>query len=209
MGEAAAAEAVAAEPPTGVLTGHRVNVRTEPTLDSDVLFKIDRGQVVEVLGEENGFYLVNTSEGGGVYIYKQYVYVVPDPISASAIQIAGLIEYSKRFLGVRYVMGGGSPSGFDCTGFIVYVLKNYGFDVELSRTPSNMAKSGADVAREDIQPGDLLFFSKVPGYKTITHAALYIGDNKMIHAETKPGITITDIDNPYYACRYVKAKRIL
>ena len=121
-----------------------------------------------------------------------------------------IVEYAKKYLGYKYVLGGSTPkSGFDCSGLTYYVYKQFGYT--LSRTSTAQAKNGKEVAKSDLQPGDLLIFKNQELTK-IGHVGIYIGNNKMIHAsEPGVGVVITDLDarGYNYNKRFVTARRIL
>ena len=121
-----------------------------------------------------------------------------------------IVEYAKKYLGYDYVLGGSTPkSGFDCSGLTSYVYKQFGYT--LSRTSTAQAKNGREVAKSDLQPGDLLIF-KNQALTKIGHVGIYIGNNKMIHAsEPGVGVVITDLDarGYNYNKRYVTARRII
>lgn len=121
-----------------------------------------------------------------------------------------IVEYAKKYLGYDYVLGGASPKkGFDCSGLTYYVYKQFGYT--LSRTSTDQAKNGKEVAKSDLQPGDLLIF-KNQALTKIGHVGIYIGNNKMIHSsEPGVGVVITDLDarGYNYNKRYVTARRIV
>ena len=121
-----------------------------------------------------------------------------------------IADYAQQFLGKPYVSAGTSPStGFDCSGLTYYVYKQFGYT--LSRSASGQASNGREVAKSDLQPGDLVIF-KNNALTKIGHVGIYIGNNKMIHAsEPKTGVIITDIDSKAYKYpqRYYTARRII
>ena len=106
-----------------------------------------------------------------------------------------IVNYAKQFIGVPYVWGGSSPSGFDCSGLVQYVYKHFG--INLPRTTSGQITAGVAVSRNSLQLGDLIFPST-------GHVAIYVGNGQMIHAP-QPGekVKITSI----YA--FYTARRIL
>lgn len=126
--------------------------------------------------------------------------------------INGIISYAKEFLGTPYKYAGTSPIGFDCSGFIYYVLGNFGFNI--TRTSYGMAEFGETVKLAQVKPGDLLFFKgRNLNSKTVGHVALVVeNDNegiKMIHASTSRGVVIDVFTNSsYYVPRFLKAKRL-
>lgn len=117
-----------------------------------------------------------------------------------------VVEYAKRFLGVDYVFGGSSPSGFDCSGFTMYAYKSAG--VNLPHTASGQSNLGVAVSKDELVPGDLVFFET---YKSgVSHAGIYIGSGKFIHASSGKGyVTINNLSDSYYTERYRGATRIL
>ena len=126
--------------------------------------------------------------------------------------INGIISYAKEFLGTPYKYAGTSPIGFDCSGFIYYVLGNFGFNI--TRTSYGMAEFGETVKLAQVKPGDLLFFKgRNLNSKTVGHVALVVENDdegiKMIHASTSRGVVIDVFTNSsYYVPRFLKAKRL-
>ena len=122
-----------------------------------------------------------------------------------------IIEYAKKFMGVPYVWGGMSPSGFDCSGFINYVFKGFGFG--LTRTSYGLAELGKTVRLSELRPGDLMFFKARNLNSTrVGHVALVVdtsdGIIQFIHA-ARTGIRIDTFNNSsYYVPRYIKSKRM-
>ena len=122
-----------------------------------------------------------------------------------------IIKYAKQFMGVPYVWGGMTPSGFDCSGFINYVFRGFGFN--LTRTSYGLAELGTTVSLKNLQPGDLMFFkARNINSKVVGHVALVIdttdGIIQFIHAALT-GIRIDTFNNhSYYVPRYIKSKRL-
>jgi len=115
-----------------------------------------------------------------------------------------VVDYAKKFLGVPYKWGASSGKAFDCSGFVIYIMSK--FNVNLDRTASGQFSSGTKVGRDDLQPGDLVFFTTYK--KGPSHVGIYIGDNKFIHASSGVDrVTITDLDTNYYKKRYLGARR--
>lgn len=127
---------------------------------------------------------------------------------ASAATPDKVIEQSKKYLGVRYVYGGTTPSGgFDCSGFTSYVFKDLG--INLKRTASQQYTQGKAVSKSNLKKGDLVFFAGVGGKGRITHVGIYISNGNMISATTSGGVRIDNMNtNPYWGPRYAGAKRL-
>lgn len=115
---------------------------------------------------------------------------------------SSVISYAKQFLGSKYVYGGTTASGFDCSGFTQYVYKHFG--VTLNRTAAAQYSNGTSVT--NLQAGDLVMFGK----SGINHVGIYIGGNTFIHAANPGrGVTTDTLASGYYKTNYVGARRIL
>lgn len=121
--------------------------------------------------------------------------------TASSKSGSSVVSYAKQFLGCKYVYGGTSPSGFDCSGFTQYVYKHFG--VNLNRTAAAQYSNGKSVT--SLQAGDLVMFGK----SGINHVGIYIGGNTFIHAANKSqGVRTDSMSTGYYKTNYVGARRI-
>lgn len=113
--------------------------------------------------------------------------------------------YALKFEGTPYKFGGTTTAGFDCSGYILHVFKN--FDISLPRTSADQFDVGTPVSKSNLQEGDLVFFANTykPG---ISHTGIYLGDGNVISAESK-GVAISNINtNPYWGPKYAGAKRL-
>lgn len=102
-----------------------------------------------------------------------------------------IVKFAKQFVGNPYVSGGTSlTNGADCSGFVQTIFKTFGY--KLPRTTSEQSRIGTGVSLEDIEVGDIISY----GYgSSVTHSALYIGNNKIVHASTpQGGIRIDNIN---------------
>lgn len=126
--------------------------------------------------------------------------------------IDAMIKYAKSFLGTPYKYSGNTPSGFDCSGFINYVMGDFGF--ELTRTSYGLAELGETVRLSDIRPGDLLFFKgRNVNSSSVGHVAMVVevigSQIKMIHSSTSRGVVVENFNaSSYYVPRFIKAKRL-
>ncbi len=125
--------------------------------------------------------------------------------SAAVTSKAGaVINTARNYMGVPYVWGGTTPSGFDCSGFTQYVLKKNG--VSIPRTTAEQYAAGVSVSKSNLRTGDLVFFTT---YKAgPSHVGFYIGDGNFIHASSSKGVTISNLSSTYYSDRYIGAKRV-
>ena len=121
--------------------------------------------------------------------------------TASTGKGSEVVAYAKTLLGCKYVYGGTTPSGFDCSGFTQYVYKHFG--VNLNRTAAAQYSNGKSVT--SLQAGDLVMFGK----SGISHVGIYIGGNSFIHAANpSKGVRIDSLSSGYYKTNYVGARRI-
>ena len=112
-----------------------------------------------------------------------------------------IVTYAKQYLGYKYVYGGTTPNGFDCSGFTQYVYKHFG--ITLNRTAAAQYSNGKSVS--NLQAGDLVMFGK----SGINHVGIYIGGNSFVHAANKKsGVRIDTLSSGYYKTNYVGARRI-
>ena len=114
---------------------------------------------------------------------------------------SAVVDIAMQYLGVPYVWGGASPSGFDCSGLVVYAYAQLG--VSLPHYTGSLWQLGSPVSRDQLQAGDLVFFNG------LGHMGIYIGGGQMIHApHTGDVVKISDISSGYYAASYVGARRV-
>ncbi|MFQ9248733.1 MAG: C40 family peptidase [Clostridium paraputrificum] len=121
-------------------------------------------------------------------------------VNKSSSQVA---NYAYNFLGRPYVYGANGPNAFDCSGFTSYVYRHFG--VSLPRTASSQFSAGSAVSRNNLAPGDLVFFNTV-GY--LGHVGLYIGGGDFIHAASSGRVKISSLNEGYYRTRYAGARRV-
>lgn len=127
-------------------------------------------------------------------------------------QVEEILKFAKKFLGTPYHYAGATPSGFDCSGFIYYVMGNFGMRV--SRSSPGLAEYGKSVKLAELQPGDLMFFKgRNLNSSSVGHVAMVVevkdGIIKFIHSSTSRGVIIDTFNGSrYYVPRYLKSKRL-
>lgn len=209
----------------GYVNVDTVHLRKEANITSEILDDCVKNQEVTIISESNNWCKV-TANGKDGYIAKKYLSdtkvettsrssdterKVKEEVASEATQVSNkgedIVNYAKQYLGVKYVSGGGTPSGFDCSGFTSYVYKNFGYS--LSRSSVGQASNGVEVAKSNLQLGDIVVFNNSSNSK-IGHVGIYIGGNQFIHASS-PGdvVKITSLSTSYYDTRYVTSRRII
>ncbi|MGY4535029.1 lipoprotein Spr [Pseudomonas sp. TE3786] len=122
-----------------------------------------------------------------------------------------ILAHGLSLVGTRYRFGGTSANtGFDCSGFIGYLFKEEA-GMSLPRSTREMINLDAPlVARDDLQPGDLLFFS-TRGRGRVSHAGIYLGDDQFIHSSSSKsgGVRVDSLDDKYWSRTFIEAKRAL
>lgn len=191
----------------GRVDGSDVRMRAAAGTDSEIVRVTTYGESVEILGVDGEWYKVSAGGKTG-YIRGDYVsFTEPDPSQAPAAGSIGeqIVAFAEQFLGTPYVWAGSSPSGFDCSGFVSYVFKNFGYTV--NRTAASMYTNGVAVDKSELQIGDAVFFAS--SSESIGHVGIYIGDGEFIHSSSGCGyVTISGLDESYYSRMYVGARRI-
>lgn len=119
-----------------------------------------------------------------------------------------LVGYAESFIGTPYVYGSADPSGFDCSGFTSYVYANSA-GIYLPHSAAGQSGYGTPIGRDDLQPGDLVFFCTGGG--GINHVGIYVGGGNFIAANTgsNRGVNIQSINSAYWSGRYECARRLV
>ena len=200
-----------------------VNMRAEPSKNASIVTTLPVNTSVDVYEESNGWSKVKT-QGKEGYISTALLSETKQETSRNTSQArqeenvaqtttnsnppastngTSVVQYAQTYIGSKYVYGGSSPSGFDCSGFTSYVYKQYG--VTLNRTAAGQYSNGVGVSKENLQAGDLVMF----GTSGINHVGIYIGGGMMVHAANPSrGVTTDTINSGYYAKEYVGARRV-
>lgn len=185
----------------GIVSASSLNVRSGPTTGHSKVSSLSSGAQVEILESLDGWYRV-----AGGYVSAEYITIL-DP-GVSKLQ-AEIVAYAHNFLGCAYVLGRSGPTAFDCSGLTQYVYKHFGYSI--NRGATAQLKNGVVVAKENLLPGDLVFFNnKGTGASVATHVGIYIGNGQFLHASSpKVGVVISDLYSTYYKKVYTTARRII
>ncbi len=223
-----------------------VNIRKEPSSTAEVLMIVTQNTALNVVGESGNWYEVETSQGNA-YVSKDVMSDTEIEVtnrgsvdrtssnkteeeaevsntstsnsSTSSTKGEEVVAYAKKFLGVPYVYGGASSSGFDCSGFTMYVFKNFGISMSHSaRAQSKLGdavsfdKSSKSSILNNLEVGDLVFFLDYETMAGIGHCGIYIGDGEFIHASSGSGYCVkinSLLPGEYYNTRLYSARRVL
>lgn len=134
-------------------------------------------------------------------------------VSQSKIDRDSIIEYAKKYLGTPYLYAGNTPKGFDCSGFVSFVFKN--FDLTLPRSSSGYKNLGKALKPEDFKVGDILVFYGYKDRTIVGHLGIICEANgmqsKFIHASSGKAqeVTITALDTEHYTKRFYKCIDVL
>lgn len=213
----------------GTVSASVVNVRSKPDINSEILTKVNKGNRFEYFEKSGDWYRISIAEGRYGWINAQYFDTVNKAASRGQSDTAAaeqteeskaaadatedirdqIVAYAKKFLGVKYVYGGSTPKGFDCSGFVKYVFDH--FKISLARSSKDMGNGGTAIKKADLLPGDLVFFDTNGGLNGINHVGIYIGGGKFIHASSGTGrkVTITSLNDSFYTKTFMRARRYI
>lgn len=191
----------------GRISGNGVRLRKDASYEADTITYLYNGERINVTGVSGEWYKVIYKDYTG-YVYSDYV-TIPEKASGTSSSCSigqSIVDWAMEFLGTGYVYGGSSPSGFDCSGFTYYLFNNSGY--KISRTASSQWYDGEEVSKDELQVGDLVFFSSDTS-NDIEHVGIYIGDGQFIHSSSSGGrVRINSIYDYYYSNNWYGAVRV-
>ncbi len=205
-----------------------VNLRKSPSTNAGVVKSVSKGSVAAVLDRQGQWYKLRFAKGAVGYIRGDFLNPVgrslrggrshtaiyashgswsqddsAKNLPASSLQI---VQNAKKMLGTPYVFASESSRGVDCSGLVCYLYKKTE-GITPPRTSREQSTFGKKVDRNDLRPGDTIYFrgSRRGG---VNHAAIYIGGGKYIHASSSHGrVIVSDVHSPYFARNFVVARR--
>ncbi len=218
---------------TVYISGSSVNFRKTPSTSGEIINSLSRNTKVTLITKDESWSEIEYNGDRG-YVSTEYIsetslvtttrsstrrtgtvtttpaaaikaaeetYVPTGNVSGSEV-----VSYAKQFLGCRYVYGGSSPSGFDCSGFTSYVYRHFG--ISLNRSSGAQASNGYRVNSNELQLGDILCFARTSGSSTVGHVGIYIGGGQFIHAgNSGTGVIISNVWGAGYY--FVTARRVI
>lgn len=205
--------------------GGSLNVRSGPGTENGRVMSLANNTLVKITGIENGWYKIEHNGKTG-YVSSDYL------VTCSAAQVsegghgpaantagtigsglsteAGLeiVTYAEKFLGTPYVYGGNGPNSFDCSGFVKYVFTHFGYSI--SRTASTQLNNGTAVSKDQLQPGDIVFFKNAGDSHAASHVGIYVGGETFIHASSDTReVEYSSLVTSNNAKKYIAARRIV
>lgn len=200
--------------------GDPLRVRQGPGTSYPILCTVSDGNLFPITGKADGWYQISCNGRTG-YVSAEFILekTVDDLLNGGGNTNDGLtdsdydgtkaqeiVNYALQFKGYPYVYGTAGPNSFDCSGFTSYVFNHFGY--RLNRSSRDQLRNGVPVDKSQLQPADLLLFSR--DGNTVSHVGLYIGNGKFIHASTSTtGVIISDLYSTYYTNHYYAARRII
>lgn len=162
-----------------------------------------RLEVVSEAGEDQRWVRVRLPDDRAGWVQAGDIEFDRKPLTVTA-----MVEFSKRFLGLPYTWGGTSTYGYDCSGFMQMLNRRRGLHLPRDSQPQADWSGSRPVKREEIQPGDLLYFGSSP--KRVNHTGMYLGEGKFISATTyqTPAVRIDDLSDPHWASLLVAMRRV-
>lgn len=141
-----------------------------------------------------------------IRIIRQQLTEEPSLLQRTSESAEQAAERALAFIGIRYRRGGSSPeTGFDCSGLVNHVFKSVG--TVLPRTAREMSHRGETIHKDELQPGDLVFFNTMR--RTFSHVGIYLGNQQFVHAPASGGrVRIDDLREKYWGKRYNGARRV-
>lgn len=217
-----------------IIKADNVNLRSGPSTNDKVVDTLKKGTKLTYIGHRSGWLNVEIDEESGetAWVFRTLVdvegVVIPEPrtaIRGTTSTSRGttpttnrnmdlrnrIANYARGFLGVRYLWGGTSPSGFDCSGLTNYVYRQFG--ININRIASDQARQGTWVAKSNLGVGDLVFFDTAGNASYINHVGMYLGGGNFIHAsgsQTRAGeVKIDNLNTGFYARTYMTARTFI
>lgn len=218
----------------GTVTADKVNLRSGPGTSYRSVAQAMSGELAYVIGFNQQWYKVICKDQV-CYIRSDYLELTEIPyensaspnepiffvdgkstgVTPSGAALNGstlentrnrIVSEAKKYLGVPYAWGGITPIGFDCSGYVQYVLQQCGITVP--RTTELQVRVGNYISKASLRPGDLVFLQNT--YRTgVSHVGIYIGNNQMIHASSSKGVTISNLTSNYYMEHYHSARQLI
>ena len=190
-----------------IVTDKRAEIYQEWTTESHIILRVLMGSILETSGrEEENFSAVLLPDGRSGWILKNSISIIPAEKSSIITTKENLISTAEKLRGSSYLWGGMSGNGIDCSGYVHMIYRANG--VQIHRDADlQFYYDGIDVARDNLQSGDLIFFQS---RGEITHVGMYLNNEQFIHSSSGKGeVSTAYLSSSYYSSHYAGAKRII
>ncbi len=170
------------------------------------LYNSVRAQIVQLQNEQRAGQLAAARQAQEAALTQETQSSIGGGISEGNLppeRYSAAVGIAEKYLGVPYVWGGASPSGFDCSGLVMYVYAQLGVSLPHYTVSQYNYANSVYVPRSELEPGDLVFFDG------LGHVGIYIGNNEFIHAPHTGAVVSIDSLTGWYSSEYDGAKRIL
>ena len=191
---------------------------------SDKIAVLGEGEAVEIRGEAIGEWQPVNCAGMGGYVNPAFITWEPVATDGggrrnrtNSVGDGGtvssngdgqsMVNFAMQYVGYPYVYAGEGPYAFDCSGFTKFVVLNT-LGVDITHDLFQQYERGQEVARDQLQPGDLVFFANTfrPG---LSHSGIYVGDEQFVHSQNEStGVVVSDLNSDYYGSRWYGAVRV-
>ncbi len=220
----------------GLIAENAVNLRKGPDSKYQKIGGVNAGLKVDLVGKFNDWLQIKLGDGTKAWIFNDFLNVtervirrVPVskdfpalPVAPRAARSNGrnvdlsnipasgdVASYALQFTGARYVYGGTSPRGFDCSGLTSFVYGKFGVSLPHTAAGQFNTRYGAAISSMDnLKAGDLVFFAGTGGHRGIGHVAIFIGGGRIVHAMTpRYGVQVSNLYDDYWVRHYAGAIR--
>jgi len=197
------------DPIRGIITGSTVNLRETASLQATVLTVMPQGNLIIIQETQGEWVKVKLMDGLGGWVYRTLISTDPKIINSRErffTKIRRITGFALRYLGFKYVYGGATVKGFDCSGFTMFIYAQCGW--KLPHDAAAQMGLGTVISQTDLLPGDLVFFRTLNTGR-INHVGIYLGSGDFIHAASGFGaVRVSNINNEYFKSRFCGARRL-
>lgn len=196
-------------PIRGIIMGSMVNLRETASLQASVLTVMPQGNLVVIQRTQGEWVKVQLVDGLEGWVYRKLISTDPMVINSRErffTKIKRITGFALRYLGFKYVWGGATARGFDCSGFTMFIFAQCGW--KLPHDAAAQMKLGTIIDQADLLPGDLVFFKALNTGK-INHVGIYLGGGDFIHAASGFGaVRVSNLNSVYFKSRFYGARRL-
>jgi len=194
----------------GNIVNDGVNLRAGPGTGYASYGRLASDTRVDVLAKQAGWYRVRTPRGTIGWVSSPLVALDTNAAPAKIVAANDVVRIAQKYVGARYIWGGATPRGFDCSGLTQYVYRQVGVRLPRKASQQFSTRNGKRIASiEALVPGDLVFFERTTEERGITHTGIYVGNGRMIAARSERlGVRYVSMYEPFWHSRFVAGLRV-